>query len=78
MEEVESWAERLKAEGRAEGGLATARRLLARLVEVRFGVPDARLQRLIDEAEIGQIEAWSLRLLNANSPEELFGETGPL
>jgi hypothetical protein len=64
-----STADTLRAEGRAEG----AARLLVRLLTRRFGaVPDGVRTR-IDAAPVEQLEAWSDRILDATTLDDVFG-----
>lgn len=69
------------AEGRAEGrteGLEMGRRmgeatLLRRQLERRFGTLPASYRKLLEEADAEQLLDWGERLLDAASPEEVFG-----
>lgn len=61
-----------KQEGRQEGKQEGESRLLQRLLIKRFGVlPDWARER-IEQANIEQLEQWSLRMLEVNTLEEVF------
>jgi hypothetical protein len=63
-------------EGRAEGELREARRLLRLLGEDAFGPPDAQTAALIDQfADLGRLEEMVKRLWTAGSWEELLRQS---
>jgi Domain of unknown function (DUF4351) len=71
-----STADMLRAEGRAEGiakgvdkGVA---HVLVRQLTRRFGVVPDEMRRRIDAASLEQLEAWSDRVLDAESLDEVF------
>jgi predicted transposase YdaD len=67
-----STADTLRAEGRAEGEAKGAAHVLVRQLTRRFGVlPDEARQR-IDAAPLEQLEAWSDRVLDATTLDEVF------
>jgi predicted transposase YdaD len=67
-----STADTLRAEGRAEGRTEGAARLLVRLLARQFGaVPDEARKR-IDAASLEQLEAWSDRVLDAATLDDVF------
>ena len=69
---VEARGEEREKKGWTEGRTEGARRLLHRQLEQRFGpLPDWARQRL-EEANSFELEAWSLRLLDAASLAETF------
>jgi len=51
-------------------------KILLRLMEARFGAIPQWAKERIEQAEIAAIEDWSIRLLSANSPEEMLAEGG--
>ncbi len=50
-------------------------KILLRLMEARFGNPPQWAKDKIRNADIAAIEDWSIRVLSANSPEEVLKET---
>ena len=61
-----------RVEGEQEGARKEAMSLLTRLLERRFGpLPEAATQKL-SAADLATLEAWSLRLLDAGSLEEVL------
>jgi predicted transposase YdaD len=58
-----------KLEGRREGALT----ILRRLIEKRFGALPAGVERQLNSLTEAELDSLSLRLLDANSIEELFG-----
>ena len=61
-----------RVEGEQEGARKEAMTLLTRLLERRFGpLPEAATQKL-SAADLATLEAWSLRLLDAGSLEEVL------
>jgi hypothetical protein len=65
-------AQQLYERGHYEGKLEGEAELLRRLLEHKFGSLTPRLQRRIAEADETTLQAWSLRLLTANTLEEVF------
>jgi hypothetical protein len=62
-----------EAKGRAEGRAEGAARLLVRQLGRRFGaVPDG-VRKRIDAASLEQLEAWSDRVLDAATLDDVFG-----
>jgi predicted transposase YdaD len=65
-------------EGRIEGAVAEARRVLRLLGDNAFGPPDARTARAIDHlGNITQLEDLLLRLGTAGSWQDLLGQAAP-
>jgi predicted transposase YdaD len=62
-------ADMLRAEGRAEG----AARLLLRQLSRRFGAVPDDMRKRIDGASLEQLEAWSDRVLDAATLDDVFG-----
>jgi hypothetical protein len=52
-----------------EGSLEEGRRLLLRQLEKRFGVPPS-VRTKVAQANLNDIESWSLRLLDAATLED--------
>lgn len=84
VETMMSWARQLREEGREEGreqGLRAgkeeaARSLLSRMITLRFGsVPDPVAQS-IEQASLEQVEAWTDRILVAESAEDIVEDKG--
>ncbi|MEZ4268758.1 MAG: Rpn family recombination-promoting nuclease/putative transposase [Myxococcota bacterium] len=72
---VMSTAERLRSEGREEGieiGLSTMRRVLVRLIQLRFGPPTEDTERRVAEATEAELAAWAERVITATSVDEVF------
>jgi len=64
-------------QGREEGRQEGQRRLLVRMLQLRFrAVPEAVLRR-IDMARTDELDAWAEMLLVAGSPEEVVAEKAP-
>ena len=62
-----------KQEGKHEGSVAEARRLLLLLGTSRFGPPDAAERAAIEaEGQTERLEEWTLRLLTVSGWEELL------
>ena len=64
-------ADQFRAEGRAQGKI---RALTLFLQERLGGVPDG-VAELMEAATLEQIDNWSIRLFNGESPEAVFGKT---
>jgi hypothetical protein len=66
------------AEGRAEGEVAEARKVLRLQGDKIFGAPDARTAALIEQLkDLARLEEYLGRLPTAGSWRELLGEPGP-
>lgn len=80
-ESVMTIASRLKAEGRAEGEASgEARKLrekLIRVIELRFGSPDASITDRIAAAETAQLEVWFDRAVVAGDLAAIFEAPEP-
>lgn len=61
------------AEGEAKGQIQGQAHLLAKQLEKRFGSLPASAKRLLRRAEGDAVEQWGLRLLDAQTLEEVFG-----
>lgn len=46
---------------------------LLRLIQAKFGPPGPEVEARIERAEREQLDNWSVRVLTARSPDELFG-----
>jgi predicted transposase YdaD len=68
-----STADTLRAEGRVEGRVEGAARLLVRQLSRRFGVVPDEMRKRIDAASLEQLEAWSDRVLDAATLDDMFG-----
>ncbi len=51
-------------------------KLLLRQMEARFGTVPKWAKERIEQADINAIEDWGIRLLSADSPEEMLAEGG--
>ncbi len=49
-------------------------KMLLRMMEARFGAVPQWIKEKIEKADIAAIEEWGIRLLSANSPEEVLKE----
>ena len=61
-----------RAEGREEGGRQNARQTLVSLLTAKFGAPAASVLAQVDTGSQEQIARWTLAVLTANTPEEVF------
>lgn len=61
-----------RAEGREEGGRQNARQALVSLLTAKFGAPAASVLAQVDTGSQEQIARWTLAVLTANTPEEVF------
>ncbi len=73
---MESWQDLRtveRAEGRAEGRMVEARRLLLLLGEKRFGAPDATIRATVEAINnVEQLERLVIKLIEVNSWQELL------
>ena len=58
--------------GREEGHRQRARAVLVRLLEQRFGSLDEESRSRIESADLPALERWTDRILEVDSPEQLF------
>jgi len=63
-----------RAEGRTEGRVEGEYRLLSKQLERRFGPLPALLAARLEAAGSAELERWGVRLLSAQSLEEVFAE----
>ena len=63
-----------KAEGRAEGAVVGRRRTLLLQLTTRFGEVPAHIDARVHAADEAALEAWSIRILTADSLEDVFTE----
>jgi predicted transposase/invertase (TIGR01784 family) len=87
-EAIMTYGQQLREQGIQQGiqqGIEQARQqhrqrsqdLLRRMLQQRFGdVADPRLERRIEGATIEELEEWSVRVLSAASPTEVFADRG--
>jgi predicted transposase YdaD len=61
-----------RKEGRKEGRQEGEATVLLRLIELKFGPPDAALRNRVESADSETLLRWSERILTAGSLEELF------
>jgi hypothetical protein len=66
--------ERGLADGEARGEARGERKVLRTLLKKRFGRLPVWAQKRLDEAATEQIEAWSLKLLDAGKLEDVLGK----
>ncbi len=67
-----------RKEGREEGSLAEARKVLLLLGECRFGAPDAQSRAILQEiGDLKRLEELSVRLLAAANWHDLFAQPTP-
>lgn len=67
------WIEKWKAEGEATGRAE----LLLRLLRRRFDTVPGELESLVRAADVAQIDAWSDRLLDARTLDDVFAADRP-
>jgi len=73
-ERIEGWFDEAEQRG-LEKGLQTGEAMaLRRLLDKRFGPLPANVDRRIDRASRGQIEAWLDKVIDASSLGDIFGE----
>lgn len=65
-------AEKLRAEGRAEGMAAGGAKVLGELLVLKFGELPAGVEQRLRAASPGQLDVWVHRLLDATSLDEIF------
>ena len=63
-----------RSEGKTEGRTEEARRMLARLLNRRFGVSATDVDARLQAATLEQLEAWIDRILDAESLDALFAQ----
>ena len=59
-------------QGRQEGWQEGEAIVLLRLIELKFGPPDAAVRKRVESADSETLLRWSERILTAGSLEELF------
>ncbi|MDI1481560.1 Rpn family recombination-promoting nuclease/putative transposase [Polyangium sp. y55x31] len=73
-----TWLDKVEArgrmEGRVEGRTEGQARLLRKLLTVRFGALPASARARIAEADEATLSRWGVRLLTAETLDEVFGE----
>jgi len=74
-EAVVTAGEQLLKEGEERGVLKGERRILLRQIRRRFGEPAPEVEARVSRATEVELEAWSERVLGANSVEEVFAES---
>jgi len=74
-EVIVTTAERLRAEGRAEGETEGQAKLLIGLLSTKFGSLPAAVSERIHTADSAQLLVWSQRLLSAATLDEIFGRS---
>jgi hypothetical protein len=76
-ERVKDWTKQWREEGlekgRQEGRQEGEAALLGRQLECKFGALDAEIRRRISAADSGQLLSWGVRVLRAETIEEVFG-----
>jgi len=75
-ENIKKWeaeiATKAKSEGKVEGKFEGSVGIFILLLEKRFGKIPPEILAKIEQADAAQIEAWSLRLLDARTLEEIL------
>lgn len=82
-ETVKNWPKQWLAQGREEGreeGRQIGRRegerdIVARQLEHKFGSLDAAVEARLDRADLDTLQAWSERLLDASTLEEVWADS---
>ena len=72
LEWTEQWKQEGLEQGRQEGRQEGERRLLQRLLTRRFGILPEWVVTRLEEAGLEALEAWSERVLDAETVEEVF------
>ena len=67
-DESRSWVHQWKQEGRLQGTSA----LLSRQLQRRFGALPAPVQQRLTNATLDELEAWSLKVLDAKTLDDVF------
>jgi hypothetical protein len=68
-------ADKIRAEGQRDGRSEGHRELVLQLLARRFGeLPPEAAERLA-KAEMGELQRWAMRLLDARSLDEVFAPT---
>jgi hypothetical protein len=62
------------AQGMEKGRSDEARRILLGLLAHRFGPVSPAVEARLQEADVTTLEAWTLRVLDASCPEDLFND----
>ena len=67
-----------RTEGMAQGRTQGQAKTLLQILEHRFDGVSDEVRARITQAPVEQLEAWTLRIINVESPEDLFnGDAGP-
>ena len=66
------WSYRWKQEGRAEGKQEAMATILSNQLQRKFGSISSDTQALLNTANTEQLQAWSLNILDAKTPEDVF------
>jgi predicted transposase YdaD len=66
-----------RAEGRTEGEVAEARKLVRLIGDKAFGLPDARTAAALARLDLPALEALTERIRTASSWQELLGQQAP-
>ena len=69
---MQTTADKLRAEGRAEGATNGRRALIEELLRRRFGPIPKRFQARLNQAAIPELDAIGIRLLDAATIEAVF------
>ncbi len=67
-------AEKLKAEGRAEGALRARREMLSQQLEVRFGELSSETRQRIEKSDLDDLERWGVSFATATTLNEVFAD----
>jgi hypothetical protein len=60
-------------QGERQGERRGKAEMLLRLIQAKFGPPSPEVETRIERAEREQLDHWSVRVLTAQSTDELFG-----
>jgi len=74
-EKLDDWTEQWKKEGVEQGRKQEAAAMLTRFLVKRFGPLDEATTQRVNQASVEQIEAWSDRVLDAESIEAVLGQS---
>ncbi|TKD12348.1 Rpn family recombination-promoting nuclease/putative transposase [Polyangium fumosum] len=69
-----TWLDKVEERGRVEGRMEGQARLLRKLLTARFGALPASARTKIADADEATLSRWGVRLLTAETLDEVFGE----
>ena len=70
---MQTFIDKYIQQGERQGERRGEARVLLRQIRAKFGPPAPEVETRIERAEREQLDHWSVRVLTAQSPDELFG-----